>query len=403
MGIRRGPNIVRDGLVLALDAANPTSYPGSGVIWKDQTINQNNATLINGVLLEPPPSTETATYNYLLNYSSTSFPYVSTFNTNDGLINDKRTDALAIGAESEPCSGLLTFEDALEYAHNLGGRLPTRSELLADATTGTGCGYDNELVWTIDKSNESGTERWVSGGRPAGSAGPDESRSITSTAYVRMVSDYDRERVDPVLLSNDSIVYDFLTNNFTTTVALTKGTTNSFKFDGINDYISLGKSFIDTGEIGSGNVSYTLEAWVYLTRLPGSTTNGFSIIGNASSGGVGMQLMDSNGIKVNFGYRSNNNFDSNSNLELFKWYHIVCTREVGNNNRIYINGQLDNTFSIATLDVNNTSAEMQIGYAATRITGRFGGRIDCVKIYNKHLTDQEVLQNYNALKSRFGL
>lgn len=48
MGIRRGPNIVRDGLVLALDAANPTSYPGSGVIWKDQTINQNDGTLING-------------------------------------------------------------------------------------------------------------------------------------------------------------------------------------------------------------------------------------------------------------------------------------------------------------------------------------------------------------------
>ena len=48
MGIRRGPNIVRDGLVLALDTANPTSYPGSGVIWKDQTINQNNGTLTNG-------------------------------------------------------------------------------------------------------------------------------------------------------------------------------------------------------------------------------------------------------------------------------------------------------------------------------------------------------------------
>jgi hypothetical protein len=48
MGIRRGPNIVRDGLVFAVDAANPTSYPGSGVIWKDQTINQNDGTLING-------------------------------------------------------------------------------------------------------------------------------------------------------------------------------------------------------------------------------------------------------------------------------------------------------------------------------------------------------------------
>jgi hypothetical protein len=48
MGIRRGPNIVRDGLVFSVDAANPTSYPGSGVIWKDQTINQNDGTLING-------------------------------------------------------------------------------------------------------------------------------------------------------------------------------------------------------------------------------------------------------------------------------------------------------------------------------------------------------------------
>jgi hypothetical protein len=48
MGIRRGPNIVTDGLVFAVDAANPSSYPGSGTIWKDQTVNQNNGTLTNG-------------------------------------------------------------------------------------------------------------------------------------------------------------------------------------------------------------------------------------------------------------------------------------------------------------------------------------------------------------------
>tara|TARA_R110000822_G_scaffold163227_3_gene303517 strand:+ start:378 stop:1079 length:702 start_codon:yes stop_codon:yes gene_type:complete len=48
MGIRRGPNIVTSGLVFAIDAANPTSYPGSGTIWKDQTVNQNNGTLTNG-------------------------------------------------------------------------------------------------------------------------------------------------------------------------------------------------------------------------------------------------------------------------------------------------------------------------------------------------------------------
>jgi hypothetical protein len=35
MGFHRGPNIVRDGLVLALDAASPRSYPGSGTTWYD--------------------------------------------------------------------------------------------------------------------------------------------------------------------------------------------------------------------------------------------------------------------------------------------------------------------------------------------------------------------------------
>ncbi len=48
MGIRRGPNIVTDGLVFAVDAANPSSYVSGSGVWKDQTINQNNGTLING-------------------------------------------------------------------------------------------------------------------------------------------------------------------------------------------------------------------------------------------------------------------------------------------------------------------------------------------------------------------
>ena len=45
----RGPNIVRDGLVLYLDAGSPNSYQGTGTTWKDiSKVNQNNGTLING-------------------------------------------------------------------------------------------------------------------------------------------------------------------------------------------------------------------------------------------------------------------------------------------------------------------------------------------------------------------
>jgi hypothetical protein len=48
MGFFRGPNIITDGLVLALDAANTKSYPGSGTTWTDLSGNGNNGTLVNG-------------------------------------------------------------------------------------------------------------------------------------------------------------------------------------------------------------------------------------------------------------------------------------------------------------------------------------------------------------------
>ena len=43
-----GSNIVTDGLVLWLDAANRKSYPGSGTSWLDLSGNNNTGTLTNG-------------------------------------------------------------------------------------------------------------------------------------------------------------------------------------------------------------------------------------------------------------------------------------------------------------------------------------------------------------------
>jgi hypothetical protein len=42
-----GPNIVTDGLMLALDASNPKSYPGSGTTWYDLSGNSKHFTLDN--------------------------------------------------------------------------------------------------------------------------------------------------------------------------------------------------------------------------------------------------------------------------------------------------------------------------------------------------------------------
>lgn len=47
MAVFSGPEIVNDGLILHLDAANSRSYSGSGTIWSDISSNDNNGTLIN--------------------------------------------------------------------------------------------------------------------------------------------------------------------------------------------------------------------------------------------------------------------------------------------------------------------------------------------------------------------
>ena len=44
MGAAAGPNIVRSGITLALDSANPKSYPGLGATWSDLSGNLLDAT-----------------------------------------------------------------------------------------------------------------------------------------------------------------------------------------------------------------------------------------------------------------------------------------------------------------------------------------------------------------------
>ena len=48
MSVFAGPEIINDGLVLSLDAANSRSYPGTGTTWTDLSGLRNTGTLTNG-------------------------------------------------------------------------------------------------------------------------------------------------------------------------------------------------------------------------------------------------------------------------------------------------------------------------------------------------------------------
>lgn len=70
MGVNYNPSVVTSGLVLALDAANLASYPGTGTAWSDISGRLYNATLFNS------PSYSSAN-NGVLVLNSASSQYLS--------------------------------------------------------------------------------------------------------------------------------------------------------------------------------------------------------------------------------------------------------------------------------------------------------------------------------------
>ena len=75
MSFIHSPKIVTDGLVLALDAGNTKSYPGSGTTWFDKSGNARNGTLING----PTFATGSIVFDGVNDYMQGSFTALSTY------------------------------------------------------------------------------------------------------------------------------------------------------------------------------------------------------------------------------------------------------------------------------------------------------------------------------------
>jgi len=82
------------------------------------------------------------------------------------------------------------------------------------------------------------------------------------------------------------------------------------------------------------------------------------------------------------------------------WYHVVTTFDSGVST-LYVNGTLDNSVSSLTLTTN--TSVLTIGSNNNGSNYFVDGKIPFVKLYNRALSSDEVLQNYNALKGRFGL
>ena len=102
---------------------------------------------------------------------------------------------------------------------------------------------------------------------------------------------------------------------------------------------------------------------------------------------------------------SNNNAQSiisNSSITTGLWVNIVGVFD-GSTVSIYLNGTQDVNVISTISSLGSTTQVLGIGAAISDSTYNFKGNIAQTSIYNRALSSQEILQNYNAIKIRYGL
>ena len=178
----------------------------------------------------------------------------------------------------------------------------------------------------------------------------------------------------------------------------------SIVFDGSNQYGTI--PYNSNFAFGTGD--FTIEVWMRMT----STTNSYQVLGgthSAGTGGSGWYYYARNAFQSNvaggqsFGYNSDIQ-NNQSTISTNVWIQMVARRISGvltfyqNTNQGASISFTDNIINGNALIIGN------LGGSGFPTTYGFIGNISVVRVYKGiGLTATEVLQNYNALKWRYGI
>ena len=165
-------------------------------------------------------------------------------------------------------------------------------------------------------------------------------------------------------------------------------------FDGTDDYV-------DCGNVLASLTNLTLECFV---KFGTQSTSYNGIISKTLSNANGYEIRTagytSTTTTAQFRYVGDNGSPDFGALTNGVWYHLVATGILGLQ-LVYINGSIYNSGTYAgTPSANSNSLVIgKLAYAGLYANMSMG----YARIYNRALTATEVLQNYNATKTRFGL
>jgi hypothetical protein len=166
-------------------------------------------------------------------------------------------------------------------------------------------------------------------------------------------------------------------------------------FDGVDDYVSISNN----SNFNNGN-NITVEAWVLCTNWS-SYTHPMIV---AKGINVEWILWKSNdtGVVGKLGWRGLGTAYTTTSLPNNTW--VQCVGSVGSEGqKVYLNGVLESTVGNTTFTSGNVNVTIAAGLVTGSPSNLLGANVAITRIYNIQLTDNQVLQNYNATKPRFGL
>ena len=177
-----------------------------------------------------------------------------------------------------------------------------------------------------------------------------------------------------------------------------------FTFNGSSSVVSLDSTPFKFTE------SFSVSTWVKVNSFAGSYNRVIDMSYYPSSNGAGWaltQYYNTSTIEFRLDDVAAAASIATNTLTLSTWYNIVGVyNSVSNLGKIYVNGlEVDSSSTSGVLDytgVNNLriGATTENNSSDTRF---FNGDVSKVQIYNKALSSDEITQNFNASKARFGL
>jgi hypothetical protein len=170
------------------------------------------------------------------------------------------------------------------------------------------------------------------------------------------------------------------------------GFVNTYPDQSQSDAVFYPTETVDELAIGKDQ-PFSVSAWVYRNDDNSWMAAVIKVSDDAWTDGWGLEHRSGSGNRIDF-FVGNYSRYARANLATDTWTHVVGTYD-GTNIRIYTNGVLRDTTSQNSYTPGSLSVAIGDDLSGSAIDDRWQGNIDEVKIWDRALSDAEILDIYN--------